>query len=215
MIPQHLRDSLEDRQNFIDKLLTRKQAVNIAEIICFFKYIFHRQHCQILESHWRGAIYTVERFLLEKRRHLVFVDVGETGLRHPRSEFIHIINDLDLYGRRQTEFQRPPTSEQVHQFYRESALEDSRNFLERILLRRETIRIAETILFIEQAIIGRPCHIHCSLWDQAINEIELFLLRKNLHLRRVLIAHVGLGIPNKKFARLMHDCNFGQPCRFK
>ena len=200
MIPQHLKDSIEDRTNFIHRLLIRKKAVNIVEILLFFNPIIQGKHFGILESVWRQQITLVERFLCKDKKHLAKIQIGDVGLRKPSSGLIHILRDCDFFNRQQPRFQQPPPESL------RKTLEESRNYLERILLRQKAQLIAEILLFFEEYFFKTESFITCSQWKEAVRLTENSLLTSQPELKNISITRYGFRKPTVPTVLYIHDC---------
>lgn len=207
MIPENIRNSIEDRTNFIDRLLIRKKAVDIVEILLFFIPIIQDKHFGLLESIWKNTIYRVERFLCLNKKHLIQIEIGDIGLKKPRSGLIQILPDCHLFNQHRKQTSREqPTIEQAQPEHLRERVEDRKRFLNRIHLRMKAQVITEIIFFFKEYFFRVESYIFCSEWKAIVQLTEKALLKNKPELKNISIAEYGLRLPKVRFVRYICNC---------
>ena len=97
MIPNHIRLDIISYSRRVDRLLIRRQAIQILEVLLTLARLIENSRYVFLQSYWHRCVFAVEEVLLRYRVDLQNIDIGEIGLRDPSYNLVSIIHDQILH----------------------------------------------------------------------------------------------------------------------
>lgn len=95
--------SLKERADFLRRLLLRKQAIEITEILFFLTDSFfytENKKVHIICSLWEAAVRNTENFLLNSQPDLKQIKICHIGIGPPKQKFVEVIHDCHHIKRR-------------------------------------------------------------------------------------------------------------------